>query len=106
LSEPEKQEERRRIERRRCVFSGNLAYNGLQSSLTGRVHNMSSEGACLVVSQSFDLPEHVEVILSNGLARIPARVVWRSADRLGVKFMSLEPTASKTLPEQLAETLH
>jgi hypothetical protein len=106
VSEHENQTERRKAPRRRCLFSGNLAYNGLQSTLTGRVRDMSSEGACLVVSQSFDLPEFVEVILSNGTARVPARVVWRAADRLGVQFVPLEQPTSKTLPEQLAATLH
>jgi PilZ domain len=50
------------------------------------VQNITNGGACLQVANTYGVPETFELTFEQGRTRRPCRVVWRSADELGVAF--------------------
>jgi hypothetical protein len=52
------------------------------------VQDITSAGACLRFVNTLDVPESFELTFEQGRTRRPCRVVWRNADKLGVKFES------------------
>jgi hypothetical protein len=56
------------------------------------VQNITGGGACLKVANTAGVPEIFELTFEIGRTRRCCRVVWRTADMLGVTF---EPEAAK-----------
>jgi hypothetical protein len=53
------------------------------------LYDVSEEGAQIRIGQSQDLPNEFTLVLSHdGAARRRCTVMWRSGERLGVRFMA------------------
>jgi hypothetical protein len=50
------------------------------------VRDISSTGAALDFSELIRIPDEFTLILPDGKLKLPCRVVWRKAYRLGVLF--------------------
>ena len=50
------------------------------------ISNMSIFGAALEISKSEDIPERFSLFFKADGTRIPCRVAWREAERVGVAF--------------------
>jgi hypothetical protein len=50
------------------------------------VRNLSASGACLTVETPGENPERFNLVFDSGEPSRVARVVWRSATRIGVRF--------------------
>ena len=50
------------------------------------VQNITSAGACLKLANTYGVPDQFELTFEHGRTRRPCRVVWRTADLLGVSF--------------------
>jgi hypothetical protein len=57
------------------------------------VENITGEGACLKLANTFGVPETFELTFEHGRTRRSCRVVWRTNDKLGVAFDSAEQQA-------------
>jgi hypothetical protein len=80
--------ERRRTERMR-VFNAAAVTAGPGRALECSVRNMSSSGACLVfVQRQTALPSEFSLEMEPGSARRSCRLVWQSAYRVGVQFVT------------------
>jgi hypothetical protein len=61
------------------------------------VRNITSGGACLKLANTRGVPECFELTFEHGRTRRPCRVIWRTADLLGVSFQGVDealPAAS------------
>jgi len=74
------------------------------------VQDITGAGACLVLANTFGVPQTFELTFEHGRTRRPCRVVWRTDDRLGVAFAEAEgktdaPTeaAAEETPAEKAE---
>jgi hypothetical protein len=82
-----------------------ICYTGWLEGPSGRrvpctVANIAQDGAQLCIGEAIVLPSRFTLWLTeNGETKRDCRVIWRKADRLGVRFMPLavEPTAEKVL---------
>src|SRR5271170_3884145 len=54
------------------------------------VENITGGGACLKLASTFGVPETFDLTFEHGRTRRSCRVVWRTNDKLGVKFESTE----------------
>jgi len=50
------------------------------------VRNLSATGAALDVPSPVGIPDKFNLIVSSDALRFSCRVVWRKAERLGVRF--------------------
>jgi len=78
-------EERRKVQRRRVLKSGNISF-GRAGAIDCRVRNLSPAGACLEVESQFGIPEGFVLVIAHDHLTQPCHVVWRIANRLGVEF--------------------
>jgi hypothetical protein len=76
--------ERRADQRQRRLKSGTIVFNNSSSVYSCTVRNLSSAGACLVVSAPLTVPAQFELMVDGD--RLPCTVTWRRPDRIGVKF--------------------
>ena len=68
------------------------------------VQNITSSGACLKLANTYGVPETFELTFEQGRTRRACRVVWRTADELGVAFEDAGRRGLKTpsLPRSCA----
>ena len=59
------------------------------------VQNITGGGACLKLANTRGIPETFELTFEHGRTRRQCRVVWRTADMLGVKFETAEQAAAQ-----------
>ena len=76
--------ERRTKDRQRVLKAGRIVFNGGASVLDCTVRNVSGTGACLVVVNALTIPAEFELQFDGD--RQPSEVVWRQANRVGVRF--------------------
>jgi hypothetical protein len=98
--------DRRERQRRRCLLQVRLVYNDTQCSLSGRIRDISSHGAYLVVGNNLHLPELFYIVIHDAEGRIPARLIWRSADSIGVQFTLAQDQQAVMAPLTVAQTIH
>lgn len=80
-------EERRQSPPRiRTLKKGRIAFNDHHSVINCIVRNLSSRGACLVVSSPLGVPDSFDLVIDSDAVTKPARVVWRKHDQVGVSF--------------------
>jgi hypothetical protein len=82
--------ERRAIKRTRVSRNAKIILLRRSPVIFCTVENITSAGACLKVASTFGVPEAFELTFEHGRTRRRCRVVWRTADKLGVAFT---PTA-------------
>jgi hypothetical protein len=78
--------ERRKAARSRAVRSGKIALGNFSAAIDCKVRDFSSEGACLDITNSFDIPSNFDLVLDGKLRS--CRMVWCSEKRIGVVFES------------------
>jgi hypothetical protein len=89
-------EDRRAIQRTRVRRNAKIIVNsrpslGRSSVIHCTLQDLTSRGAQISLASTFRLPDTFELTFEHGRSRRPCRVVWRTANRLGVAF---EPPAS------------
>lgn len=73
-------------QRRRMLKQGQIVTNLGQSTIDCLVRDISVGGARLKVANGLAVPGEFELLLVSEDARTPARVVWRKATEVGVRF--------------------
>jgi hypothetical protein len=60
------------------------------------VRNLSATGACLLVVSHDRVPDSFDLVLNRDKSRYPCRVLWRTANQVGVEFQVTASPASHT----------
>ena len=84
----EDEDERRNVTRTRISRSAKIIAPRRTSVIHCTVQNITSSGACLKVANTYGMPDTFELTFEHGRTRRLCRVVWRTADELGVAFES------------------
>ena len=58
------------------------------------VQNITSRGACLKLADAYGLPETFELTFEQGRTRRACRVIWRTAEQIGVAFEDVATAAA------------
>ena len=95
-----KVEDRRAMQRTRVLRNAKIIVPRRSSVICCTVQNITGGGACLKLANTFGLPETFDLTFEHGRTRRSCRVVWRTNDKVGVKFESAE-----ALPEVLEKQL-
>jgi hypothetical protein len=77
---------RRAVERTRVLRNAKILVSSPSPVIHCTVQNLTSVGACLTLANTYGLPATFELTFEHGRTRRPCRVIWRTADRLGVRF--------------------
>jgi hypothetical protein len=80
-------DERRKKRRQRTLKAGKIVFNQQRSVLDCTARDLTEMGACLVVGSSVGIPKMFELLIPIDDVKRSCRVIWRSADRVGVKFV-------------------
>lgn len=85
--------DRRTVQRTKVLRNAKIIAPRRPSVIHCTVQNITSGGACLKLANTYGVPECFELTFEHGRTRRACRVVWRTADLLGVAFV-LDPTAA------------
>src|SRR5580700_8609870 len=88
--------ERRDVQRTRVLRNAKIIVPRRSPVIHCTVQNITSGGACLKVANTFGVPESFDLTFEHGRTRRLCRVVWRTADKLGVAFEGEERAAAKS----------
>jgi hypothetical protein len=96
--------DRRSRSRQKSFLQGRVFFNNRRSSIDCLVRDFSDTGARLKVSESFAIPEIVELHIPNKDEAYRARVQWRVGDEVGVAFDAPDgsPSIVPNSPDLLA----
>jgi len=95
--------ERRKVARGRCLLGARVVFNNRSSTLSCTLRNHSDDGALLRFGETPYIPDQIEIVLDNRATLMPALVVWRGVDSVGIAFPrgrfmgELREDAAKTL---------
>jgi hypothetical protein len=78
-------DENRRSQRQRTFKGGSIIF-GLATAVDCTVRNMSASGACLEIRSPVGIPDDFALIIKPEFIKRNCHVVWRSAERIGVRF--------------------
>jgi hypothetical protein len=78
--------DRRDVQRTKVLRNAKIIAPRRASVIHCTVQNITSGGACLKLANTSGVPEHFELTFELGRTRRPCRVIWRTADELGVAF--------------------
>jgi hypothetical protein len=87
--------DRRAIKRTRVLRCAKIIVPRRSPVIHCTVQNITGAGACLKLAHTFGLPETFDLTFEHGRTRRSCRVVWRTADKLGVMFQTSELTAKE-----------
>jgi hypothetical protein len=85
--------DRRDVTRTRVSRSAKIIPPHRGSMIHCTVQNITSSGACLKLANTYGLPETFELTFEQGRTRRACRVVWRTADQIGVAFEDVPAAA-------------
>jgi hypothetical protein len=83
-----KVEDRRTLQRTRVQRNAKIIVPRRSSVISCTVQNINSSGACLKMANTGGLPETFDLTFEHGRTRRSCLVVWRTSDKVGVKFES------------------
>ena len=86
----DKTKDRRRVQRTRVKRSAKIIVPRRSPVIHCTVQNITSGGACLKLANTYGVPETFDLTFECGRTRRACRVVWRTADKLGVAFVGEE----------------
>lgn len=86
--------DRRAVQRTKVLRNAKIIAPRHTSVIHCTVQNITSGGACLKLANTYGVPECFELTFEHGRTRRPCRVVWRTADLLGVAFVPEETAAA------------
>lgn len=78
--------QKREAERRRILKSGLICFNHRRSVLNCTVRNISNAGAQLLLADTRPVPPVFELNVEIDGLRVPCQVMWRTHNRVGVRF--------------------
>ena len=78
-------EEHRALPRLRTLKGGLILF-GTAPAVDCTIRNMSEKGALLVVNP-VGIPDEFTLVIKPEMIKRPCRVAWRSADKIGVRFV-------------------
>ncbi len=78
--------ERRKSARNRCLLGARVVFNARSSTLSGLLKNHTEDGALLKFGEAPYIPDQLEIVLDNRTTLMPAKVVWRRGDTVGIMF--------------------
>jgi hypothetical protein len=78
--------ERRNTPRQRVLKTGTVSF-ARAAGIDCVVRNMSEAGACLQVASPLGIPDTFSLVIEKDHVSRPCRIVWRSANRIGVSFI-------------------
>ena len=87
-------DERREIQRTRILRGAKIIAPCRSPIIHCTVQNITGGGACLKLANTYGVPESFELTFEHGRTRRACRVVWRTADQLGVAFEGEETAAA------------
>jgi hypothetical protein len=76
----------RKFERHRTSRIGKIICDHAAPEIACRIRNFSPAGACLQVASLKGIPDTFILRTARGNITWPCRVIWKSANRLGVSF--------------------
>jgi hypothetical protein len=82
--------ERRKHARMRSYLGGKISYGSGSCVMNCLVRNFGEEGALLDLSNTGAMPSEFDLDIVRKDARMHARMVWRTAERMGVRFVAPE----------------
>jgi hypothetical protein len=85
--------DRRAVQRTRVLRNAKIIVPRRSPVISCTVQNITGAGACLKLANTFGVPETFDLTFEHGRTRRSCRVIWRTNDKLGVKFESAEATA-------------
>jgi len=86
----DKTKDRRGVQRTRVKRSAKIIVPRRSPVIHCTVQNITSGGACLKLANSYGVPDTFDLTFECGRTRRACRVVWRTADKLGVAFVGEE----------------
>jgi hypothetical protein len=75
-----------RSSRLRTLKGGSIQI-GATRAIDCIIRNMSETGALLTVESPIGIPDDFTLLIKPELRKRPCQVAWRSADRIGVRFI-------------------
>lgn len=69
------------------TFKGGSILFGVAAAIDCTIRNMSDEGAALDVDSPVGIPDEFSLLIKPEFLKRNCRVAWRSARRIGVKFI-------------------
>jgi hypothetical protein len=80
-------DERRASSRQRRLHGGKIVFNNNTSSIDCVVRDLSPTGARLEVASPIGIPDWFDLRINRNGVCYPSKVVWRSANQIGVMFL-------------------
>jgi len=96
--------ERRTVGRTKVLRNAKIIVPARSPVIHCTVQNITSGGACLKLANTYGMPEKFELTFEHGRTRRACRVVWRTADMLGVAFEGDDGAATELSPARSAKT--
>lgn len=90
--------ERRAVGRTKVLRGAKIIAPTRSSVIHCTVQNITSGGACLKLANTYGMPERFELTFEHGRTRRACRVIWRTADTLGVAFEGEDGAAADPPP--------
>ena len=85
-------DDRRAVTRTRVLRNAKILVPRHSPVIHCTVHDLTSTGACLTLANTYGLPPTFDLTFEHGRTRRLCRVIWRTADKLGVVF---EPASTE-----------
>ena len=86
--------DRRSAPRMRTLQGAQIADRQNGAAISCVVRNLSTTGACLLVVSHDRVPDSFDLVLNRDKSRYPCRVLWRTANQVGVEFQVTASPAS------------
>jgi hypothetical protein len=86
--------DRRRAPRARTLQGAQIPDQHGGAAIGCVVRNLSATGACLLVVSHDRVPDSFDLVLNRDKSRYPCRVLWRTANQVGVEFQVTASPAS------------
>jgi hypothetical protein len=88
-------DERRALRRTRVLRNAKIIDPERSPMLHCTVLNITSAGACLTMASTDGMPPTFELTFEHGRTRRVCRVIWRTAEKVGVAFESPQAIAGQ-----------
>ncbi len=93
--------ERRAVARNRTMKKGTIVFGNRYCSTNCSVKNESLQGALLHVYQNHVVPQEIEVGIYPSPALRPAKIVWRTPEMVGIKYLDIEEGTAPQVPDAI-----
>ena len=87
-------DERRKSIRQRSSLRGRIYFNDGRASVSCLIHDISYEGARIVILDSIDIPNEIKLCIPEKNRIMHANVRWRHDNKIGLAFSEGVPHIS------------